>query len=70
MLTYIHGYIHTYIHTYMDTCISKLGEESLAFLALARSAHILKQQNPDHVTIPGQLHILIHTNMITYILIH
>ena len=32
------------------------GEESLAFLALARSAHILKQQNPDHIAIPGRNH--------------
>ena len=32
------------------------GEESLAFLALSRAAHILKQQNPDHITIPGRNH--------------
>merc|ERR1711991_57112 len=31
-------------------------EESLAFLASARSAHILKQQNPDHIAIPGRNH--------------
>ena len=32
------------------------GEEALAFLSLARSAHILKQQNPDYITIPGRNH--------------